>query len=56
MNRDHEYLRMDQDLRSVEWRTCDVAVLACEVTNLTSLRLGGVAGWDLATNEWVEMA
>lgn len=45
----------DEDIRRLEWAGGDVAVLACQVTNLACFGLGIVAGWDLATNERVEM-
>ena len=43
------------DSRCLEWVCGDVAVLACQVPNLASLRLSIVTRWDLATNERVEM-
>lgn len=45
-----------RDLRSVEYVDSDVAVLACQITNLAGFWLSGIARWDFATNEGVEMA
>ena len=45
-----------ENLRGLEWASGDVAVLACQVTNLASLRLRIVARWDLAADERVKMA
>ena len=45
-----------RDLRSVEYVDGDVAVLACQITNLAGFWLSGIARWDFATNEGIEMA
>lgn len=46
----------ERRLRSLEWTSSDVPMLAREITNLACLRVEFVAGRDLAANGRIEMS